>query len=129
MRSSQKEKTDLLADRIYLRENIENKKSSTHLMTIQSAITNFRVLEITYNSLQDNFTKRMIEPFALYSTQSNWILIAFCRLRNEFRAFRIDLIQQLIMQNENFQPHRITLAQYFEICQKKFRNTPDTPLS
>ncbi len=129
LRSSQKEKSDLLADRIYLRENIENKKSSTHLMTIQSAITNFRVLEITYNSLQDNFTKRMIEPFALYSTQSNWILIAFCRLRNEFRAFRIDLIQQLIMQNENFQPHRITLAQYFEICQKKFRNTPDTPLS
>jgi predicted DNA-binding transcriptional regulator YafY len=129
LRFSQKEKMNFLAERIHFRENTDDKKSSNYLMTIQSAITSFHLLEIEYNSIQNNFTKRTIEPFAIYSTQGNWLLIAFCRLRNEFRAFRIDLIQKLISQNEFFEPHNMTLEQYFELCREKYQNTPDIPLS
>lgn len=129
LRFSQKEKTDLLTERIYFRENPENEKSSYYLMTIQSAITNFRLLEIEYNSIQNNLTKRIVEPFAIYSTKGNWLLIAFCKLRNEFRVFRIDLIQKLTLKNEIFEPHNMTLEQYFELCREKYQNTPDIPLS
>lgn len=129
LRFSQKEKIDLLTERIHFRENTENEKSSNYLMTIQSAITSFQLLEIEYNSLQKNSTKRIIEPFAIYSTKGNWLLIAFCRLRNEFRVFRIDLIQKLICQTQYFEPHNMTLEQYFELCREKYKNTPDTPLS
>ena len=129
LRFSQKEKMDLLTERIHFRENTENEKSSDYLMTIQSAITSFRLLEIEYNSLQNNVTKRIVEPFAIYSTKGNWLLIAFCRLRNEFRVFRIDLIQKIICQTQYFEPHNMTLEQYFELCREKYRNTPDTPLS
>ena len=99
------------------------------LMTIQSAITGFNLLEIKYNSLNKNITKRTIEPFAIYSTQGNWLLIAFCRLRKEFRVFRIDLIQELKLENTTFEPHNMSLERYFEICKEKYQNTPDTPLS
>ena len=129
LKYSQKEKVSLLADRIHFRENVENEKSSNYLMTIQSAITNFQLIEIKYNSLQNKSTKRIIEPFAIYSTQGNWLLIAFCRLRNEFRAFRIDLIEVLTIQTDCFEPHNISLEEYFEICRRKYTNTPDTPLS
>jgi len=88
-------------------------------MNIQTAITNFQLLTIEYFSLENNFTKRMIEPFAIYNTKGNWLLIAFCRLRNEFKAFRIDLIQKIITKNKNFEPHNMTLEEYFEYCREK----------
>jgi len=119
LRYSQKEKADLLSDRIYFKENDKDEKSSNYLMKIQSAITNFHLLEIEYLSLAGKLTKRQIEPFAVYSNKGNWLLIAFCKLRNEFRAFRIDLIQQLTPQNKKFSPHNMTIEQYFELYIKK----------
>jgi len=119
LRYSQKGKADLLSDRIYFKENDKDEKSSNYLMKIQSAITNFHLLEIEYLSLGGKLTKRQIEPFAVYSNKGNWLLIAFCKLRNDFRAFRIDLIQQLTPQNKTFSPHNMTIEQYFELYIKK----------
>jgi len=116
---SQKEKTALLAERIIFRNNFKNEKTSNYLMTVQTAITNFTLLEISYFSLQEEMTKRVIEPFALYSTQDNWLLIAKCRLRNDFRVFRLDRIEQLLVKPELFEAHNMTLQEYFEICRSK----------
>ncbi|HHC80626.1 MAG TPA: YafY family transcriptional regulator [Flavobacteriia bacterium] len=129
LRTSQKEKTELLADRIIFRNNSENKKTSTYLMTVQLALANYNLIAIEYQSMQGKNTKRTIEPFALYSTQENWILIAFCRLRNDFRAFRLDNIKKLTVQNQYFEPHKMTLQEYFDICKEKYSTTPDIPLS
>ena len=129
LRYQQKDKADLLSQRIAFRNNLENEKTSRYLMPIQSAITNFNVAKITYYSLQNELSERSIEPFALYSTQGNWLLIAFCRLRNDFRAFRIDRIHQLFVLNQHFAPHPMTLQEYFERCRQKSPKTPDIPLS
>ncbi len=129
LRYSQKEKIELLSERIFFRNNLENQKTSDYLMTIQSAITNANLIKIEYKSLQGEFTKRTIEPFAIYNTQENWLLIAICQLRNDFRAFRLDHIQKLIVQNQHFEPQKITLQEYFEICREKYSTTPDIPLS
>ncbi|MEL7147078.1 MAG: WYL domain-containing protein [Bacteroidota bacterium] len=129
LKYSQKEKTELLTQRIQYRENPEDEKSSSTLMTIQACIINFRLLDIAYLSLEGKLTKRTVEPFAIYSTKGNWLLIAFCRLRNEFRVFRVDLIQMMTPQNSTFEPHQMTLEEYFRKCWEKYQNTPDIPLS
>ncbi|MDN3620174.1 YafY family protein [Polaribacter undariae] len=129
LRHSQKEKIEFLSERIHFRNNTENQKTSGYLMVIQSAISDFNLIEIEYLSLQGENTKRTIEPFALYSTQENWLLIAVCRLRKDFRVFRLDNIQKLIVKNQYFEPQKITLQEYFEICREKYLTTPDTPLS
>ena len=118
-KTSQKIKVNLLGDRIYVSGNNEYEKSSNYLMKIQSAITNYQLLDIEYSSSTKNLTKRKIEPFALYSTNGNWLLIAFCRLRNEFRIFRIDYINKLTTKNDIFPPHKMTIQQYFEKNIKK----------
>ncbi|WP_442265627.1 helix-turn-helix transcriptional regulator [Tenacibaculum sp. ZS6-P6] len=128
-RKRQQEKSELLAQRIEFRYNPEKAITSKNLITLQTAITGFNLLEIEYNSLENNFTKRIVEPFALYSTNENWLLIAYCRLRNDFRVFRIDLIHRIINLTENFTPHKMTLKEYFEICKAKFYKTPDIPLT
>ena len=83
-------------------------------MLTLSAITNYQLTEIHYNSIEGNFTKRIIEPFALYSTNENWLLVAFCRLRKEFRVFRLDHIEQIVLLFEQFSTHEMTLQDYFE---------------
>lgn len=129
LRYSQKESTDFLTERIVFRTNVEKTTTSHHLMTLQSAITKLQLTTIDYISLKNEFSTRTIEPFALYSTQENWILIAFCRLRNEFRSFRIDQIDQLKLENDTFESHKMTLQDYFETCRQKYLTSPDIPMS
>ncbi len=128
LKYSQKEKTALLASRIQMRNNIEGDKSSNHLIKIQSTIANYQLISIEYVSLKKEYSQREIEPFALYTTQNNWILIAFCRSKKEFRSFRLDCIQTLTVLNKHFEPHKITFQQYMQECKKKW-HTPDIPLT
>ena len=129
LRSNQKEKTEFLAQRIQVRNNRNNEKTSGYLIQLQGTIANFQVVAIDYLSLDKQKTKRDVEPFALYTTNDNWILIAFCRKRNDFRSFRLDCIQNLSTRTEKFEPHKITLKEYFEECRRKYLSTPDTRLS
>lgn len=114
LRYSQKGNADLLSDRVYFGGNVDREKSSNNLMKIQSAIINFKVLKVDYVSSQNKRTTRNIEPFAIYSINGNFLLIAFCRLREDFRAFRIDYIENLSAQTDTFTPHDMTLQKYFE---------------
>ena len=88
-------------------------------MKIQSAITQYKLMDISYSSKANKTTKRTNEPFALYNNKGNWLLIAYCRFRNEFRSFRIDFITDAVTQNKGFTPHNMTIKQYFETYVKK----------
>ncbi|MEO0896771.1 MAG: YafY family protein [Bacteroidota bacterium] len=126
---TQKEKTELLEDRIQIRDNHKNVKTSTYLIQLQAAITNFKLVRLEYFSLKEEHSQRTLEPFALYTTQGNWLLIAYCRERKDFRSFRLDRIQQMYELSGTFQPHDFTLEEYLTECRKKWQSTPDIPLS
>ncbi|MDR6969656.1 putative DNA-binding transcriptional regulator YafY [Flavobacterium arsenatis] len=127
LRNNTKDKANLLSNRTVFRQNAANDRTSNYLSTLQLALTNFNLVKIKYHSPDTNqTTERTIEPFAIYSTQENWLLIAFCRLRKDFRAFRLDRIQNLTTLNEQFEPHKMTLQEYFEICKEKYFSQPLT---
>lgn len=126
---TQKEKTELLTNRLQVRNNLENRKTSSFLIQLQATISNYQIVRIDYCSLENKLSQREIEPFALYTTQENWALIAFCRLKNDFRAFRLDCIQKLQLTEQHFEPHKMTLQQYLKKCSEKYKNTPDIPLT
>ncbi|OJJ21853.1 DNA-binding transcriptional regulator [marine bacterium AO1-C] len=128
LRYSQKGNADLLAERVYFGGNTSEKKTSNNLMQVQSAIIHFQVLKIEYRSSAQKQTTRDIEPFAIYSVNGNFLLIAFCRLRSDFRVFRIDFIEKMMPQDETFAPHNMTMKKFFENYIKG-KYTPDTPMS
>jgi len=129
LKHTQKGKSELLSERLQIRTNIESEKTSDYLIQIQSAITGYKIIDLKYLSLNNKSSQRKIEPFALLHTQENWVLIAFCRLRKDFRAFRLDCIENISILNEPFEPHKITLQEYFEQARKKWESTPDIPLT
>lgn len=109
-----KDKAILLAERTRFELNVKSAKSSNNLSDLQLALTNFFVIKIEYINEAGSISDRFIEPFALVSTTENWLLIAWCRLRAEFRYFRIDRIRKLDILDEKFSPHQMTLQQYFD---------------
>lgn len=127
LRNNTKDKANMLSKRIVFRQNVHNNRTSNYLSTLQLALTNFNLTKIKYHSTDTNqTTERTIEPFAIYSTQENWLLIAFCRLRKDFRAFRLDRIQNLNILIDTFEPHKISLQEYFETCKAKYFSEPLT---
>ncbi len=115
-----KEKINLLEQRVFFVQNYQRQITSDYLATVQLAITNFTLLEIQYKALYNQaLTQRVIEAKALYHTQGNWILIAWCRLKNDFREFRLDQIQKISALTEQFSGQDFDLAEYFEDKIKK----------
>lgn len=124
-----KERGELLTSRLHTRDNPGNKLNSNYLIRIQSSITNHKLLRISYSNYKGNASERILEPFAVYTANGNWLLVAFCRLRKGFRAFRLDRITSLKQLDTSFSPHQISLEDYFEACRKEFLPTLDIPLS
>ena len=114
LRQSEKDKANLLADRTRFEQNINRERNSNNISELQNALTNFFVTKIEYSNEQNTSSNRQIEPFALISTQENWLLIAWCRSRKAFRYFRLDRIKKMEILSEKFTPHKMTLQEYFD---------------
>lgn len=114
LRHTIKDKANLLAERTRFSLNINRERNSYVLSDLQSALTNFNLTRIEYSNEANETSSRLIEPFALVSTTENWLLIAWCRLRKDFRYFRLDRIKQLEVLPEKFSPHKMTLQDFFD---------------
>ena len=114
LQDNTRDRSNLLSTRIKVYTNPQVERTSHYLSSLQNALTHYLLVDIGYVSAQGQQSGRLIEPFALLSTQDNWLVVAFCRLRNTFRIFRLDRITSLHMLQERFPPHKLTLKEYFE---------------
>jgi predicted DNA-binding transcriptional regulator YafY len=86
--------------------------SSTYQQLV-AAVAAQQVVHISYQTIvAEPVTPRDIEPIGLYLTQ-HWHVVGYCRLRQAFRNFRLDRIQQLTLGSEFFAPRPETLQQYW----------------
>ena len=118
---SKKERTQLLSERIAVKPKIEHEYKTNTLTLFQNALIDYRLLEITYLSgYKNEQTQRQVEPFALYNNlHESWTLIAYCRLRQDFRLFRLERVLSVKMLDEHFPPHKMTLEQFIEDYKKR----------
>ena len=76
----------------------------------------------SFSESKQEKTSRLIEPFALYNNKDDcWTLIAFCRLRKDFRLFRLERIEYLKPLEEKFKPHKMILDQFINKQREKAR--------
>jgi predicted DNA-binding transcriptional regulator YafY len=108
-----KDKANILLERTRYDQNTNRERNSNNLSDLQNALTNYNLVKIEYINKENSESIRIIEPFAILNSE-NWYLVAFCRLRNEFRFFRPDRIQKLEVLTEKFEPHNMTLQEYFD---------------
>lgn len=78
-----------------------------------TAVATQRVVRLRYRAGQaDACTERDVEPIGCY-LQQHWHLVAYCRLRQDFRDFRFDRIEHLELRDEPFAPRPETLQSYW----------------
>ena len=75
------------------------------LMTVQSGVALRRVLRMTYCGVdREEETQRDAEPLGVVFHSAAWYLVAWCRLRQDLRHFRIDRIRRLELLPVTFTP-------------------------
>jgi predicted DNA-binding transcriptional regulator YafY len=87
------------------------------LSDIQQALAAKRVLRIDYYALySDALTQdRFVEPIGVCYYGFAWHLIGYCRLREDYRDFRIDRIKNLAITEETFIPdNRMPLHEFLQ---------------
>jgi predicted DNA-binding transcriptional regulator YafY len=116
-----KSKTDSLEQKMGITNTyIDNSPKSKYLLEIQKALVEYLVLNISYTDKGGKTSKRSLEPFAIYSnTNYEWVMVAFCRLRKDFRTFSLLNIENLVTTKEKFEPQKMTFKQFLDSKYKK----------
>jgi predicted DNA-binding transcriptional regulator YafY len=82
---------------------LHDEMSSDILGLIQRAIVHRSILHLEYYAQSnDKITGRDVEPLGLVYYSDHWHLVAYCRLRKDFRDFRADRIKSITQQGGEF---------------------------
>ncbi len=122
-KSSLQSQGEFLQKKMFVLKNKSEDLKSSSLSYLQMAITNFRVTELTYTAVSGSTTNRNIEPLAIFSYDGRWIVIGWCRLRKDYRSFRLDRIKHFKILEEKFEDRNFDLKDYFLSCDE-FENNP-----
>ena len=73
---------------------------------IRAALRNRRKLQFHYCNAAGRASERAVRPLALAFYGPVWLLIAWCELRDDFRAFRLDRMERMTVLEERFAEER-----------------------
>jgi len=100
-----------------------NPQAIDPLQTIIEAIAGNTVLSLKYlPAYAESTSSRDIEPVGVFYLDNFWHLIAWCRLRQDYRDFRFDRMHDLRPKDENFTANHPPLGQFIS------KIYPDIPL-
>ena len=85
-----------------------------NLAASRAAISDGKKMRLTYFQPATAPTERTVQPLGLFFWGTVWTLVAWCERRGDFRSFRLDRMQDVVITEEAFQsaPER-TLAEFF----------------
>lgn len=104
LRTADKEYVEqLLPNIVVTRPKIKAEETSDkHLIALQRAIAEKKVIFIRYQSNKESITERQVEAVGLWHYGQHWHLIGWCRIRNGYRDFRVSRILHLQLQDETY---------------------------
>jgi predicted DNA-binding transcriptional regulator YafY len=72
------------------------------LILLGDAIQGRERVRLAYTAEGGEETDRIVEPYGLVGRQGKWYLVGFCRLRGDYRTFRLDRIRTVEPTRERF---------------------------
>ena len=93
MSPSTQARTAGLADRIWINDDGPGNAPQHVRAAVETALEQRLVLAIRFTAADGQTTSRHVDPQLLAHTHGHWYLIAYCRLRQAVRWFRLDRIE------------------------------------
>jgi predicted DNA-binding transcriptional regulator YafY len=75
---------------------------TAHVGSLRGAVDQARKVALRYVDRQKDQSRRVVRPLGLAFWGSTWSLAAWCELREDFRVFRLDRIEQLEVLDDRF---------------------------
>lgn len=72
-----------------------------------------RRIRFDYSDVEQRQTSREVDPLSIVFMQASHCLLAFCHLRDDFRAFRLDRMRNLELTETSFRPRRVPLLREY----------------
>ena len=70
---------------------------------IKSAILNKQLVQFTYYNSNGEESKRIVEPLQIWFKDKSWYLVSYCKLKQDYRIFKIARIKEVKMLQEHFE--------------------------
>ncbi|MCI8760286.1 MAG: YafY family transcriptional regulator [Clostridia bacterium] len=70
---------------------------------IKSAILNKQLVQFTYYNSNGEESKRIVEPLQIWLKDKSWYLVSYCKLKQDYRIFKIARIKEVNMLQEHFE--------------------------
>ncbi|MGI8776869.1 MAG: helix-turn-helix transcriptional regulator [Acidimicrobiales bacterium] len=90
--------------------------------SLSEAVNAHQQVELEYYAFgRDEWTQRVVDPYAVFSAGGQWYLSAFCHAVDDERLFRVDRVRSAVTLDSRFEPpaHKPELTVY--------RAEPDDP--
>lgn len=117
---------DLLDDMSAYIEVVQNpylpvaENKPIHLQTILKSIAGKEVIDIGYFANHNQqYSNRDVEPVGIFFQGSYWYMIAYCRLRKDYRSFRTDRISYINVKGDHFDKQHPSLKSFLTKMNKE----------
>lgn len=77
--------------------------------TLRQAAWDELSVRFAYTDAQGAQTERTVKPLGIVYFQETNVLLSWCHLRQDFRIFRLDRMDDLKVTDQSFRPHRVSL--------------------
>jgi len=75
------------------------------LRSLSDAVADHRQVELEYYAFgRDEWTRRVVNPYAVFSAGGQWYVSAFCHAVDDERLFRVDRIRTAVTLDRGFDP-------------------------
>lgn len=81
---------------------------------VQAAVDSDRLLSFDYTNNHLKRASRVVEPMTVVFQWRAWYLYAYCRLRQDYRIFRISRIRNAEVLNEGFTRRNLSFGEFFK---------------
>jgi predicted DNA-binding transcriptional regulator YafY len=105
-------------------EGFSNKQKNK-LKQVYYALENCLPLEFDYSNSRGENTRRVCEPITLTFQGFSWYLLAYCRLKSDFRLFKISRMDNLQTHVKKFERQKFSFADFKSNVQKINYNKVD----
>lgn len=80
-----------------------NGKEDNKFDLIKKSILNKQVIEFTYYNSYGQEANRQVEPLQIWFKDKAWYIKGYCRLKKDYRVFKITRIKDIKILDENFE--------------------------
>ena len=85
----------------------DGEKETDLFQKIKTSILQWQVVQFYYMNVKGESLLREVEPIKLVFKGSAWYLYGYCRLRKDYRFFKLKRIRNLVVLKEQFKPHPV----------------------